>query len=93
MADVNPEKEPYQSICTFLICDEIIGWNNDIYLDIQKIYLKNDINVPFHFNIILSLKDGVIAYDVYKIISELKKHDIKYEEASQENGEHLGFAS
>lgn len=66
--EVNPEKDPYQSIFTFLICDEVIDWNANIALEIKKEYIKNDIETPYWFNAILSLKNGVIAYHVQRAV-------------------------
>ena len=66
--EINPEKDPYQAIFTFLICDEITDWNPNIALEIKEEYIKNDIEMPYWFNIILSLKNGVIAYHVQRAV-------------------------
>ncbi len=34
--EINPEKDPYQAIFTFLICDEITDWNPNIALEIKE---------------------------------------------------------
>lgn len=66
--EVNPEKNPYQAIFTFLICDEIVDWNSNITSEIEKEYIKNGIDRPYWFNVILSLKNGVIAYHVQRAV-------------------------
>ena len=93
VVEVNPEKYQYQSICTFLICDEIIGWDNNISLDIRNMYNHNNIIPQYQFNIILSLTNGVIAYDIKKASDELKKYHIDVDEALDKNNGHLNFAS
>lgn len=70
--NVDPMNHPYDGICTFLICDEIVGWNDNIALEIQEQYVKNGIEKPFQFNLILSLKNGLIGYDAYKVFEYRK---------------------
>lgn len=93
LAGVNPLKEPYSAICTFLICDEIIGWHENISLEIQQKYIEMDVDIPYHFNIILSLKNGVIAYDVHKVINDLKKNNVSIDKSLERCQEHGGIAS
>lgn len=93
VVEVNPLREQYHSICTFLICDEIIDWNDDISKEIRNEYIKNDIDVQYQFNLILSLKNGVIAYDAYKAIEDLRNKGAVLEDRFQQNGGHLGIAS
>lgn len=66
----------YEGICTFLICDEIDGWNEDLSLEIQHVYFENEIEKAFHFNLILSLKNGLIAYDSFKAFDLLKQRGL-----------------
>ena len=56
-----------QSIMSILICDEIIGWNNAIDRDINMFYEKNDIMPCYRHNIICSLKNGIITYNIWEI--------------------------
>lgn len=91
--DVDPLREQYHSICTFLICDEIIDWNDNISKEIRNEYTKNNIDVQYQFNLILSLKNGVIGYDVYKAIEDSRNNGEDLDDRFQQNGGHLGIAS
>lgn len=93
VVDVNPLRDQYHSICTFLICDEIIDWNDNISKEIRNEYTKNNIDVQYQFNLILSLKNGVMAYDAFKVIEYLRHKGEDLDDSFQENGGHFGFAS
>ena len=83
--EVNPEKSPYQNIFTFLICDEVTDWNENIALEIKQEYIKNGIDIPYWFNIILSLKNGVIAYHVQRAVQLLESRGIFLDESFHKN--------
>ncbi|MDY5484100.1 MAG: DUF6602 domain-containing protein [Clostridium sp.] len=82
---IDPAKNQYQAIFTFLICDEIIGWDKDIALEIQKEYRKYSISSSCWFNIILSLKNGVIAYNTKRAIDLLKYSGISIDDELKSN--------
>lgn len=93
LVDVNPLIEQYHSLCTFLICDEVKGWDKSFVKDITKAYEENNIDIQYRFNIILSLKNGVLAYDIHnvdiaaKIVADMK--GVSYKEI----GEHASIAT
>ena len=90
--EVNPDKRGYDGLFTFLICDEVIDWNNDIALQIQKEYIKHAINPAHWFNLFISLKNGVIAYDVFRAVKILEAAGISVDEKLEENGGHSYIA-
>ncbi len=91
--DVNPKRNAYDSICTFLICDKIEGWSKDIGAEIQQTYEQNNVEVPYRFNLIISLENGVISYDVYKSVQDIKQHGGVLDDGFEENGGHFCFAT
>lgn len=91
--DVSPKSNAYDSICTFLICDKVEGWSMDIGAEIQQMYEQYNVEVPYRFNLILSLENGVISYDAYKIIQEVKQNEGVLDESFEENGGHFCFAT
>lgn len=72
VVNVNPEIDQYQSIATFLICDEISGWDEKLINEINEAYEKNGIDVPYRINVILSLKNGVLSYDIHNALVHLE---------------------
>lgn len=91
--DVRPKKNAYDSICTFLICDEVEGWSDRIGEEIRQMYEKNNIDVQYRFNLILSLKNGVLSYDANAIIKTIKEHGGKLDESFEVGNGHFSFAT
>lgn len=84
--EVNPLTNQFDSICTFLICDEIVGFDDNILTEIDKEYICNNIEVPYRHNIIISLKNGVLLYDLKNIIELAKKNGHEVDK-TLENGQ------
>lgn len=60
--EVRPEKNIYDNIFSFLICEKITDFDNNIGEYLRTEYEKNNIDIWDRHNIILSLKNGVITY-------------------------------
>lgn len=72
---VNVETDIYAPIFTFLLCDEITNYDDNIFINISKEYDKNDIPIHFRHNLIISLKNGLFGYKPNKELIE-KFHDL-----------------
>lgn len=60
----SPQINPYDTIFTFLICEKITDFNFEKLKDkIAETYKQNEIPSYLFHNVILSLNDGVIAYN------------------------------
>lgn len=59
----NPDKNPMDTLFSFLICNEIENFNASIIIeDIDKIYIDNNIEYEYRHNVIVSLNNGVFGY-------------------------------
>ena len=47
---------------TFVICESILGFNDNLAKEIEDFYISKNIPLEFRHNHILSLKDGYISY-------------------------------
>ncbi|MEG0424704.1 MAG: hypothetical protein RR556_03125 [Cetobacterium sp.] len=69
---------------TFVICESILGFSNNLAQEIEHFYISEKIPLEFRHNYILSLKDGYISYIFDdNLISELLSIENPHPKASR----------
>ena len=64
LTKLDPINNHRHAIMTMLICDSVKGWNDDICRELDSVYENKGILPCFRHNIVCSLENGLITYDI-----------------------------
>lgn len=67
-----PNKDPHDTMFSFLICDKIKLFDREmIFQKINEAYTSNNIEYEYRHNVIISIEDGVLTYNnQFKTLSQ-----------------------